>query len=472
MFDQRGAGYSTPDLNCYNLEFELDEETELELPGGINERQARTLASCAQAFAERGVDLTQYNTAENAKDVIDLASAVGLKSFNLSGVSYGTRLAQEVMRLNPPGLRSALLDSSLSPATRSYEDFYTKGWETLQGIFADCAADAACNRAFPNLSRRAAALVKKLDASPAHVVSDTLDFQLTGYGLLKPLILSHDVPQVAPYVPLMIDEVERGKYDTFLAIEQGAIPALPGVGEGASEPRPLDPDSPAGRFDATVVERINDLPEEDGNKLRGEYYGLFNPIQGRAALRDFAVRNFSGDDAARLLGLLAGLSDGELEDFYRANKPIMGSSRELGVFKAFECHDSYLFNDYDRVVSNARALPFAIPEDVLESTRLTMQECQFWPTGIAEKTAVQPVSSRLPTLILHGRDDFVTPLSWSKQVKSALRNSRLVEIGQAGHGALKYSACARDIAAQFVKNPKARLDTRCIASTDTEFRAP
>ncbi len=112
LFDQRGAGYSTPDLNCYNLEFELDEkQRELELPEGMNERQARTLASCAQAFAERGVDLTQYNTAENAKDVIDLASALGLKSFNLSGVSYGTRLAQEVMRSEssriaqrPPGL--------------------------------------------------------------------------------------------------------------------------------------------------------------------------------------------------------------------------------------------------------------------------------------------------------------------------------------------------------------------------------
>jgi pimeloyl-ACP methyl ester carboxylesterase len=47
------------------------------------------------------VDLAPYNTRENAADIADLRVALGIKEWNVYGVSYGTDLAQQLLLTIP-----------------------------------------------------------------------------------------------------------------------------------------------------------------------------------------------------------------------------------------------------------------------------------------------------------------------------------------------------------------------------------
>lgn len=467
LFDQRGGGLAKPNLNCYNIDFDPASAQAENVPEGFNRNRARTLLACANAFKAKGIDLAKYNTAENARDVVDLARALGLRQFNLTSVSYGTRLAQEVMRLNPAGLRSIVLDSSLSPATKSYEDYYIKGWRVIEAVFADCARDAACNKAYPNLKERTLRLLKNLDRSPAQVKQAGLDFKLDGYTLMKPLMYAGDVPEVVPYIPRLIDEVEKGKFDTFLDIQDGRIDKLLPAHDDVVK---LDPASPAGALDAAIRDRLEALGD-NANSARSDWYDALGELKGRAALREVIQKRFA-NSATELLALLARLNDADLEDLYRANRVVRGSARELGPFKAYECHDSYPFNDPAKVVLNAKNLPFIVPSESLEETRLTIQECQFWPTGVADTRITQPVTSASPVLILQGRSDFVTPAVWGQTVATQLSESTYVEIGMSGHGTMKYSQCARDLASAFIDAPLSSLDTTCVSKTPVIFKLP
>lgn len=87
-----------------------------------------------------GVDLTQYNPTNNGRDVATLAAALGYDTFNLYGLSYGTKLGQEVIRQNPPGLRSVILDSVITPCLEFCERMPEANDLSFQNIYDMCLA--------------------------------------------------------------------------------------------------------------------------------------------------------------------------------------------------------------------------------------------------------------------------------------------------------------------------------------------
>lgn len=92
FIDQRGTGYSIPTLDCP----ELSDET-------YDLSQENPEMDCRERLVAEGVDLTAYNTTENAADIAALRSALDIEAWDLLGVSYGTRLALDVMRFHPEG---------------------------------------------------------------------------------------------------------------------------------------------------------------------------------------------------------------------------------------------------------------------------------------------------------------------------------------------------------------------------------
>jgi pimeloyl-ACP methyl ester carboxylesterase len=106
---------------------------------------------CHSRLLAEGIDLTAYNSAENGADVADLRRALGYDEWDLLGISYGTRLALVVMRDQPQGIRSVVLDSSFPPNADTPVDEALNTWESLQTLFADCDADAYCRQNYPNL---------------------------------------------------------------------------------------------------------------------------------------------------------------------------------------------------------------------------------------------------------------------------------------------------------------------------------
>lgn len=105
VFDQRGAGQSSPAPTC-SLGVSL-----LDDPATVK----TATSGCAQDLGAHGVALASFDTLESAADVADLEHALHLDKVVLVGWSYGTRLALETLRTHPTGLAGVLVDSVSPP---------------------------------------------------------------------------------------------------------------------------------------------------------------------------------------------------------------------------------------------------------------------------------------------------------------------------------------------------------------------
>jgi pimeloyl-ACP methyl ester carboxylesterase len=104
---QRGTRGSIPYLTCpepwaYPLEQALTREAFLQT-------MLDWSRLCSDYWRGLGIDLTAYNTSENADDVEDLRRALGAEQVSLLGISYGTHLALSVIRRHPAGVYRAVL---------------------------------------------------------------------------------------------------------------------------------------------------------------------------------------------------------------------------------------------------------------------------------------------------------------------------------------------------------------------------
>jgi pimeloyl-ACP methyl ester carboxylesterase len=59
--------------------------------------------------------------------------------------------------------------------------------------------------------------------------------------------------------------------------------------------------------------------------------------------------------------------------------------------------------------------------------------CNQWPTDALADETLQPVTASIPTLLIAGGMDYVTPIAWAQEVSSRLSDSRVVVIDYLGH---------------------------------------
>jgi pimeloyl-ACP methyl ester carboxylesterase len=200
LLDQRGTGYSFPTLDCPEL-------ADADFTEGNPEQE------CHSRLLAEGIDLTAYNSAENGADVADLRRALGYAEWDLLGISYGTRLALVVMRDQPQGVRSVVLDSPFPPNANTPIDEALNVWESLQTLFADCDADAYCRQNYPNLERVFLDTVADLNDQPADdLFGDDLFFAITE--------ALNDTASI-PLLPWVIYAVSDGNYDALDEIASG-----------------------------------------------------------------------------------------------------------------------------------------------------------------------------------------------------------------------------------------------------------
>ncbi|NDJ52634.1 MAG: alpha/beta hydrolase [Chloroflexi bacterium] len=203
LVDQRGTGFSEPTLNCPEVE-EAEED------------QFAAFEACRDRLVADGVDLAAYNNDENANDIADLITALGYDQANLYGVSYGTRLALGVMRDHPEVVRSAVLDSVFPHDVDVPLDEAPSLIEALEVMYDLCAADAACNAAYPDLEARMLQTVAQLDAAPG---VDPDGFDVDGAALIdatyQALFAGADG---VPLVPRMIYDASEGDFNALLSL--------------------------------------------------------------------------------------------------------------------------------------------------------------------------------------------------------------------------------------------------------------
>ncbi|HYE86778.1 MAG TPA: alpha/beta fold hydrolase, partial [Vicinamibacterales bacterium] len=95
--------------------------------------------------------------------------------------------------------------------------------------------------------------------------------------------------------------------------------------------------------------------------------------------------------------------------------------------------------------------------------RLQSDACAFWPRGAVDASFYEPLTSDIPTLIMSGEIDPVTPPAWGEQIAKTLSRSKHLVMPGTGHTA-GGTGCGQRIMASFIALGHADgLDTSCVA---------
>jgi pimeloyl-ACP methyl ester carboxylesterase len=210
FIDQRGTGLSG----------------KLECPSDVNEdaklSDADVDAALRRCIASSRVPFAAYTTAAAARDIEAVRRALGYQQINLWGGSYGTRLAQTYARAYPAGVRTLVLDAVAAP-----DQVIPAGGRDAQAaldqLFAQCAQDAACARAYPNLKGEFTALVGRLDAAPLELrlpdprTARQVDVTMTSERLLDTVRNMLYAPADARRLPFLVHSATEGRWQPFVA---------------------------------------------------------------------------------------------------------------------------------------------------------------------------------------------------------------------------------------------------------------
>lgn len=367
--DQRGTGQSQPGLYCRDL------DPVAFWHGGLTAADAGT---CLKPIQSAGYDIAAFNTVESAADLIAVRTALGIARWNLLGTSYGTALALELVRRDEAAVRSVVLNS---PTTAGASWLDLQRMAAIQGVyrrvFADCAADAACNAAYPDLEPAFLDLAKRMTDTPLPVTYQdprtgaTVRTQMTFANLLDILTIIVGSGTTADRVPALIWHLHQ--------VTLGRQPARP--------------------------ELLSWLYMPYWQTMNVIAYGL------NAAIGCREVRPWIDADALR--------------------------------------HEGAAYQPY--------VMPQAMEQDYDVF-------CPAWHVPRGPEDLHRPVVSAVPTLLLTGDYDTLTPTGMANSIASTLSKSQVHRFRAVGHDVFSSNACARAVASHFIAAPDQKVSLPCLQS--------
>ncbi len=383
FFDQRGAGLTFPRLDCTET---VEVTRRLEDDPSIDDDEATeafhgALGDCRQRLLDSGIELTAYNSINNANDVEAIRLALGYERWNLFGISYGTKLGLEVLRRHPDGVRSAVLDSVYPPQVDSVLENPSTFVDSYRAVVAACGAEPACAGA-GDLAERIEAVVARYEADPVRVevrdwiLDESDEVFVTGETVIELVLGALYTPSQFTDIPELITELENGRTD--------------------------------------------------------------------------AIETFLSQDRTT-------------ERFFTS-----------GMFYAIACNEEISFADRADVVAALPEDPFGLKEgfDFASNTgTLAFGTCEAFANGQAPAVSNTPVVSDVPTLLMAGAFDPVTPVSWADAAAETLSRSHLVIGPRASHG-VSGGRCGMSVALAFLADPDSKPDDRCLADEPLRFLAP
>ncbi|EAQ03488.1 hydrolase, alpha/beta fold family protein [Pseudooceanicola batsensis HTCC2597] len=513
LFDQRGSGISDRTIACYNelaedfLKFaEPDEETMF----GADEPLAKCLAETVAA----GTDLAPYNTTQSAKDVRAIMHALGYPQYNAFGISYGTKLGQELLRAAPEGLRSVVIDSISRVDNPAYDTNGVPVDQALGWVVDYCMADTDCAAAYPDLEATVHAAGKRLTEKPAltmagealepSLIVDILELSnkragpFTAYlpqvftelaagktATLEKLVTGGFNPTLTPEVILSaygagLDEADRTlaevalmQADRLRGDEAAAAKLLTALSDDLSA-------AGAARTEALLDAAMSDVAatmEPDALLAFLHDYVLFvGQTPDRDRIRAFLATHIPEAERPRLMGLLAAMTDRDVAAFYERARMdsanLTAQTRMMFTLGLIACQEDYPFNSragYDAVAATYR-FP-AVDAGVRDSTLMLYDFCDLFDKHPREGYH-EPVVSEIPVLAMAGTKDTQTNPDAAEMVVRTLSHGQAVLFPEAGHAVIQFSQCARDVAVGFLENPSAPVNAACTESLKPDFYLP
>jgi pimeloyl-ACP methyl ester carboxylesterase len=259
LVDQRGAGKSAP-LRCDIFDPKNP---------GVSLRELFPVAPLERCVKKLGTraDLTQYTYMHFARDLEHVRRTLGYGQLNLSGGSYGTRAAQVFLRAYPQSVRTIYFGSVVPLDVATPLTMAKSAEGPRKQVFEACAADPACNAAFPELRKEFSEVVQKLEAGNAPIARGRAAewFRSQTYR-----------PYSSADLPWMIHRAHAGDWSPIVnSIQAGAAGAASEYSFGLF-------------FAITCNDDVAFIREEDiERETRGTFLGDYRIRQQQAACKFF-----------------------------------------------------------------------------------------------------------------------------------------------------------------------------------------
>jgi pimeloyl-ACP methyl ester carboxylesterase len=151
---------------------------------------------------------------------------------------------------------------------------------------------------------------------------------------------------------------------------------------------------------------------------------------------------------------------------------ITDTSVSTGMHVSVMCHDEAVFSSKAAMEASLGAYPLVAP--LFHDGTLGLEGfdiCAGWGAGRAADVENAPVSSSVPTLLLAGEFDPITPPDWARRAARTLPNGRVYQFPTLGHG-IGHDTCGRSVLLSFVKDPTAAPDAGCAAARRVAWVLP
>ena len=212
-------------------------------------------------------------------------------------------------------------------------------------------------------------------------------------------------------------------------------------------------------FQAMYDEEITEsLPYAFRELERGNVDLFILMLSGLATAEEVETESFN------VLSIWRGLAD--------VFKFIWREVQSEGVYFSTECPEDVLFQHHRKVQREVRGLPPQLRQLALETSLQMFAACRAWGSELGEAIENEAVTSDIPTLILAGSFDPITPPEWGQRAAKTLDNSYFFEFPNAAHGVFASGDCPVDMVAAFLDKPTAEPDASCIDDINFEFYVP
>jgi pimeloyl-ACP methyl ester carboxylesterase len=516
-FDQRAAGISSDMVTC--LDTLGANIVSLMAPGAVPDTtpEGERFAQCIDEIKAKTGDITAYNTTQNAYDTQALMRALGYPEWNLYGISYGTQLALEVMRSAPEGTRSVVIDSVFPTDVKGYDENVKPLQEAIQAALDQCVADPACAAAYPDLEGTLVRVADKLQANPIPAARGRDEITLKALiDLLEGRNSSGALPQITAHIPLILTELDRGETRTWDMLVMGGTRKVPTTAErlAAAKLTPeqkalatllLDQANARRADDAAMAAALSALTDSLGRSQSGAsdlasrfdgevtrsitatrsreamlefvvaYAGLATQTPSRQALRDLIEPRLPAADQPPILALIDVMTDTDVRAVFAAvtGDALKAFAPMVGFFDlmVIACQEQLPFNSregYDAYNATLK-WPWLTLSNKADTTIYDM--CSLLPPA-PRPEFLTPISSDIPTMVVYGLNDTQTSAADARHAAETLSRSQVVEVPEAGHGAIIFSQCVKDIGMAFIERPETAPDTACLATLKPKFVLP
>jgi pimeloyl-ACP methyl ester carboxylesterase len=138
-----------------------------------------------------------------------------------------------------------------------------------------------------------------------------------------------------------------------------------------------------------------------------------------------------------------------------------------GLYFSIECIEEAPFSSPEEALTVSEEINPRL-KSALDVTA-AYQICEVWNVSPGRRVENQAVVSDIPTLILSGEHDPITPPAWGRSTAENLSQAQFLEFPGTGHGVLGTGLCANQVVEDFLAAPDSPIDSSCVEKIPVLF---